>query len=70
VNIVNENFSLTADVPKPSEKVDDSARTLYYRAKGENYRTGSQCCKTSYNYYKGTGAQVWDTHCSCFDIPC
>jgi len=57
INITREDRQISEE-----KKIDTSARTLYYRAKRENSRTGSQCCKTSYNYYNGTGAQVWDTH--------
>jgi len=56
VNIVNENFSLTAyvldthvkDVLKPYVKIDKDWRRGYYT--------------TSKNYGLGTGAETWDVH--------
>ncbi len=66
VNIVNENFSLTADVLKPSEKIDASARTLYYKATAQNYYAGQWCCKISNDYDLGTGAQSWDSRTYCY----
>ncbi len=47
VNIVNENFSLTAYVLKPYEKIDADWRRGYYT--------------TANNYSLGTGAQSWDS---------
>ena len=48
VNIVNENFSLTAYVLEPYEKIDADWRWGYYT--------------TSKNYGLGTGAKAWDAH--------
>ena len=47
LNIVNENFSLTAYVLEPYEKIDADWRWGYYT--------------TANNYSLGTGAQSWDS---------
>lgn len=47
VNIVNENFSLTAYVLKPYVKIDADWRWGYYT--------------TANNYSLGTGAEAWDS---------
>ena len=46
VNIVNENFSLTAYVLEPYEKIDADWRRGYYT--------------TANNYSLGTGVEAWD----------
>jgi hypothetical protein len=48
VNIVNENFSLTAYVLEPYEKIDKDWRRGYYT--------------TANNYSLGTGAKAWDSY--------
>jgi hypothetical protein len=49
VNIVNENFSLTAGVLKPYEKIDADWGWGYYT--------------TANNNRLGTGAEAWDGYC-------
>ncbi|MFZ2070754.1 MAG: hypothetical protein WAV32_03970 [Halobacteriota archaeon] len=69
VNIEEENFSLIADradILEPSEQIDASARTLYYKAYTKNYNTGDDCWAYSYVNSYGAGAKSWDDYTQCW----
>ena len=61
-----EAGNITAETLKPSERIDVSGRTVYYRTSGNNVRYGLTCGAASDNVNGYACAEVADGYANCW----
>ena len=65
VNIEEEGEVITTEDLKPSEKIDASARTLYYKASATNYPMGWSCGAEAHRSGGAVRAEAWSGYLNC-----
>ena len=67
VNIeVDGSSTTTVDTLKPSERIEASARSVYYEASAVNYPMGYQCRICAYTPNLCVTGETWAGHLRCY----